>query len=572
MLSTERRQQLDGIVSQMASQNAPQQDVQAVVSDFVGKYGSEAPANDTSPQRKGFVQKFDNAATDVLAGGAKGVASTLYTVPQSIARVTDAITHLLEGGKLDESMANLAKVTTALIHKANTLPVTDPRKKNLMDLAESNVKQIESLRGDQATSDKHLSSLNEKPDILKPKNTAQKVGYGVEKVAEFLVPGAAIAKGEQTVQATTKAAAAAGKITPFVQKTANVAGGAALEGAGAAVVNEAQTGNTKESLKTGALAAALSVPFKIFGQLKEPVANALQSSAEKKSAQALGASTKADKQLSDKTVPELLKRRVTFATRGGLLDKAQSTLDDVGSQLEDAYAVLPPDTKVDIAPVIKTLEAAKDKFVTTGAGGQRVVIDKAGYKAAQELQDTIISLARDPHKLTTSDGVSIDSLRQARQILDNSIAKTGKSFALGARDSATLAAQKTGANAIRNELAQEFPEIAKINKEYTFWKNVQTVVGNTVQRTKSQATPIGETIAEGAGAVAGAAKGGGLGNIVLGATGYKLLKSVVTSPGWRQTSAVIRSRLADSLMRGNKEQVLYILNRLAVRIAKGPKN
>ena len=524
-----------------------------------------APPTTTAPQEPYNPVK---EAAQPLIGALKGAASTLYTVPQSIARITDAVTHALEGGKLDESMANLAKVTTALIHKANTLPDTDPRKKNLMDLAESNVKQIESLRGDQTARDKQSSSLNETPASLKPTTTGQKIGDVAEKAAEFLVPGAAIAKGEKAVQATTEAAANAGKITPLVQKGLNVAGGAALEGAGAATVNEAQTGDTKGSLKTGALSAVLSVPFKIFGQLKEPVANALQSSAEKKSAQALGATTKADKQLSEKIVPELLSRRVTFATRGGLLQKAQSSVEDVGGQLEETYSRLPPDTKIDIAPVIKRLEDAKDRFITTGAGGQRVVVDAAGYKAADQLQQTIISLAQDPHKLITNSDVSVNSLREARQILDKSIAKTGKSFALGAKDSAVLAAQKSGANAIRNELAQEFPQIAKINKEYNFWKNVETVVGNTVQRTKSQATPVGETIAEGAGAVIGATKGGGLGNIVLGATGYKLLKSVVTSPAWRQTSAVARSTLADALIKGNKEQALYVLNRLAVGVAK----
>lgn len=568
MLTEQRRQQLDGIVQQMVANKEPDQNVQAVVNDFKSKYDNEASA----PQSKGFIENFNDTATNLIKGAAKGVGSTLYTVPQSIAKITDAVTRALEGGKLDESMANLAKVTTALMHKANTLPDTDPNKKHLMDLAEENVKQLDRLRGDQNTREQKSSSLNEKPAILTAQNTAEKVGYGAEKAAEFLIPGGTIAKGEKALQATTAAAAKGGKIAPLIEKTLNVAGGAGLEGAGAAIVNEAQTGNTKDSLKTGATAALLSVPFKIFGQLKKPVANVIQKSAEKKSAQALGATTKADKQLSDKIIPELLKRRVTFATRSGLMQKAQSSLEDVGGQLEDAYAALPPDTKVDIAPVIKSLEDFKDKFITTGAGGQRVVVDSAGYKAAHELQNTIIQLAQDPQKLITNSDVSLDSLREARQILDNSIAKTGKSFALGARDSATLAAQKSGANAIRNELAQEFPNIAKINKEYSFWKNVETVVGNTIQRTKSQSTPLGETIAEGAGAVAGAAKGGGLGNIVLGATGYKLLKSVVTSPGWRQTSAVIRSRLADSLMKGNSEQALYILNRLAVGVAKSGSN
>lgn len=475
---------------------------------------SSAEIPSSEPQ-KGIVQKFGDAATDVLKGVAKGVGSTIYNV-----------------GKLG--------------------------------LQRDKVIGLDKLYGSPEIP-------TEKPDILKPKGTAQKVGFVTEQAAEFLIPSSAIAKGEKAIQATTKAAANAGKITPFVQKALNVAGGATLEGAGATAVSQVQTGDTKEALKTGVTAGVLSVPFKIFGQVKEPVANTLKKSAEKKSAQALGATTKTDKALSEKIVPELLKRKIKFATRGGLMQKAQSGIDEVGGQLEDAYSALPPDTKIDIAPVIKRLEDFKDRFITTGTGGQRVVVDSAGYKAAQELQDTIIKLAQDPQKLITNSNISITSLRKARQILDSSISRTGKGFALGARDSATLAAQKEGANAIRNELAQAFPHIDKINKEFTFWKNVETVISNTVQRTQSQATPLGETIAEGAGAVIGASKGG-FGNVILGAIGYKLLKKVITSPGWRQTSAVVRTSLADALMRGNKEQALNILNRLVVGLAKGNKN
>ena len=43
-LNAERKKQLDGIVANLASQNAPEADVKAIVDDFVGKYGNEAPA------------------------------------------------------------------------------------------------------------------------------------------------------------------------------------------------------------------------------------------------------------------------------------------------------------------------------------------------------------------------------------------------------------------------------------------------------------------------------------------------------------------------------------------------
>ena len=76
--------------------------------------GYDQPAIESSNQpQKGFIKNFNDTTTDVLKGAAKEAGTTLLTVPQSIARVTAAVTKALEGGKLDESLGNLAKVTTA---------------------------------------------------------------------------------------------------------------------------------------------------------------------------------------------------------------------------------------------------------------------------------------------------------------------------------------------------------------------------------------------------------------------------------------------------------------------------
>lgn len=70
-LSAERRTQLDGIVQQMAQQDAPQEDVQAIVEDFKKKYaGTPTSAGkkvemDTGPKPPGYLEQ----TADVLSAG-----------------------------------------------------------------------------------------------------------------------------------------------------------------------------------------------------------------------------------------------------------------------------------------------------------------------------------------------------------------------------------------------------------------------------------------------------------------------------------------------------------------------
>jgi len=244
----------------------------------------QPPVESSSQPGKGFVQKFNDTATDVLKGAAKGAGTTLLTIPQSIARVTSAVTTALEGGKLDESLGNLAKVTTALIRKANSLPDSDPKKKQLMDLAEENIQHLESLREDQGQRERKLERANETPDALKPKNTAQKVGNVIEKTAEFFIPGGAVKNANKAIDAGVEGlnlASKYGKFGNVAEKVLQTGGKATNEALGAATVTAAQTGgDLHQTGKNAAIAAALpatgalvdtaSAPLKKF--LSEKVA------------------------------------------------------------------------------------------------------------------------------------------------------------------------------------------------------------------------------------------------------------------------------------------------------------
>lgn len=397
-------------------------------------------------------------------------------------------------------------------------------------------------------------------EMVTAEGTAQKVGYGVEKIAEFLLPGKAITAGTTTVRTALTAA----KLSPALVKWLTAGVGAGMEALSAGVVSKIQGATNKDARNSAILAGVISAPLKLLGEFKQPLAGALQRGAEKKATQALAPTTKEMKQLSDKIVPELLKRRTFFLTRGGLAGKATTKADDFGVKIGDAFDALPPETKIQITPIIHSLEKLKDSAVSIGAGGQRVIINEAKYKAAQELQNTFLDLASDPNKFVSYPNVAVDSIRRARQIMDAMTAKAGKGFGLGLKDTAKIEANKAGANAIRNELAQEFPVIDKLNKEFTFWKNVEKVVEATIERTKAQGSGLTTAIAESGGAVAGAVVKGTVGGVVLGGVILSALKKTIQSPAWRMTSAITRQTLADAIYRGNIQSAIQIMNRIIV--------
>ena len=84
----------------------------------------------------------------------------------------------------------------------------------------------------------------EKPTFLRPQGTAQEIGYGAEQLAEFMIPGGAIAK------AGTKAAT-------LVPRLARVAP-AVVEGLAFGGITAAQTGSPREGATAAPVATGLS--------------------------------------------------------------------------------------------------------------------------------------------------------------------------------------------------------------------------------------------------------------------------------------------------------------------------
>jgi hypothetical protein len=116
---------------------------------------------------------------------------------------------------------------------------------NLLKLGGKVMPAVGPAREARAALESRLDSLGTPPDSF-----AGKAGEFVEQAAEFFVPAGAVSRGAKAVEAATKGARHA--------KAINLGARAALEGASAAGVTAAQTGDAGEAAKAGVSGGATS--------------------------------------------------------------------------------------------------------------------------------------------------------------------------------------------------------------------------------------------------------------------------------------------------------------------------
>lgn len=379
---------------------------------------------------------------------------------------------------------------------------------------------------------------------LEAKNIDQRAGELGEQLGEFLIPTGVASKVGKVAEGSKLLAN-----SPKVAKLAGV-GARALTDAGVnAGITAAQGGSGGDIRNAALISGALSA-------VGNTASSVLKNSAEKSYSQALGATTKTNKAISDRVVPELLNRNTVAVSRSSLFNKASANLNKADEGLQKAYEALPKGTQTNWRSVLDNLQSAKESVMVNG-----VALDQGKYNALHTLQNDILKAiggnADDAARAT----ISVESARKARQILDKAIAKSNGVFGLTGSETDVLMARKIAANSIRSQLASEHPNIGAINKEFNFWKNVQDVVGSTIQRTKSQSSLTGE-LAKDTGAIVGAQIKGTVGAAVKGGFTFSLLKKAVNSTAWKTTSAVTKNNLAKHIANGELVKAGAILNRL----------
>jgi hypothetical protein len=197
----------------------------------------------------------------------------------------------------------------------------------------------------------------------------------------------------------------------------------------------------------------------------------LQKSAKTQYMKALSPTKAQNKVLAQRVTPGLLQRGVTGSLEG-IHDQASAALDDVGPQISDAVKDIPQAKKLAIQPVLDAMEDYKQQGVVDG-----VKVDPDLVKQATQLQRIVQQLGPD---------VSYSSLNRVRQIWDAKVARAGGYAGQTLADGSKVDAMREGASAIRDELAKNRPDIAKLNAEYSFWAKVQQVTGDTIKRRSGQ--------------------------------------------------------------------------------------
>jgi hypothetical protein len=281
----------------------------------------------------------------------------------------------------------------------------------------------------------------------------------------------------------------------------------------------------------------------------EAVAGALRESGAKDISQVLGPTTKENKAITQKIAPEIAGRSIFAWTRKGLSERAEREAEQAGQKVDQAYMALGPDERVPTQPILDHFEQSKQAFMS--AEGK--VLDQAAIDRVDALKQVVAQFGPD---------VSPGDIVKLRRLWDKQIAAAHGFYGKTVAEGSALDAKREAADAIRSELAQQYPDLDKINKEFSFWANVRKVIGETVTRKESQAPPLGETVlAAGGLAHAGAP----------GAAAWWGLRKVLTSTAWNTASASLKFKIADLLADGKTEQAATLAGQqLKIPFPEGP--
>jgi hypothetical protein len=216
--------------------------------------------------------------------------------------------------------------------------------------------------------------------------------------------------------------------------------------------------------------------------------------------------------------------------------------------------------KISTQAILDALHNYAQKFVVDGT-----VIDKEAYDATNKVSETINELG---------DGVSLRSLVKTRRIMDNIVERLKKGgHVIDDPGSAKKEAHELAADAIRAQLGREVPELSAVNKEFSFWKRMETVMEATAKR-KMQTTH-GSGLIESAAGVAGTALAHLSGEsdlqAVLGGAGVAALTKLIRSTGFKTLSAIHLDKLAQVLAAGKADPAIEYIGYLT-KAAMRPKD
>jgi len=292
------------------------------------------------------------------------------------------------------------------------------------------------------------------------------------------------------------------------------------------------------------LPGGAAIAKNITKQLAKVPAN-LKAKAIEKYASIFKAGTKDAKALVEKVVPELLEQNKIITSTKSLGKEAAQKAMSFGEQIGAWFEKLPAGVKKEVKPVVEKLEVLKSKYRLQGKD-----INKTAINAINETLDNI---------KTTSGEMSIKNLRKLRQIWDEHY-----SVSKGLDDIANYKkkAERVGADAIRDVLAKESPELAELNKNYAFWKNVENLADYASSKSSQVNSAASRVVGGVVGAVSGSGTAGKIANTIIGTQVGNLANKAITSPAWKSISVVYKNKMANYLMSGQTSKLTNVLKRV----------
>lgn len=371
-------------------------------------------------------------------------------------------------------------------------------------------------------------------DLLAPANTAQSIGKGVEQMGEFFIPGGAVNRAV---------------------KGLGIAGRAGIEAAVGGGVAAAQGASMPEAAASAALSALPgAMPVK---RLRASIAEHLSEKAAKRVTEGLGATTKRLKNEAQKIAPEFAKRGLGGSIEA-LAEESAGNVAGLGHGIGEIIKGPAGQQRLATAPIHAALEKAKTKLTTQAvATGERIVTDKPQYDALGKLQDVVTEYGEE---------MTVQQVNALKRIYATVTSRSGGyNEKAGEILNTAPEAAKTFAAILRKE-ENGVEALAKLNKEFGFWKSLNNVTRATLDRRSSQGKGLTASLAPVIGAVGGGASGDGVAdrvqNAVIGGLAGRKLTTALQSPQWKFVRARYASQLADAIASSHPERIGQVVGKI----------
>jgi len=355
------------------------------------------------------------------------------------------------------------------------------------------------------TARRNLDTGIERTGLTTPEGTAQKIGYGAEKLAEFLVPGTA----------SKKLASITGKIAPTVGKGVGIVS----EALGSGAVSSVQTGGDIDEAKS-------AVIFSGLGSLAAPVASKVASWLNKKVAprviNSLVKPSNKEFEFGKDAGAAILDEGLRSPTMGGLLKNVTERKKEVGALIDANLSKV--DDVVDVTPALSKLD---DLIVDANTSGERELAEK--YRAIKEG----ITGVFDPTtgvKIGEKDLTNLSALeaQQLKTKIGDAVQWYNTPF-----EGQTNQARVSVYRAINDIIDTVAPGTKKLNMRYANMLTAQTALMRRMKNIeRSNLGGLLANLAGGAGTLAGLATNGiGIDDVALGVAAWGLTKFAGSTAG-----------------------------------------